>query len=288
MGEVTYLNVGDTTLKVETHGDGEPIIFAHGGPGGNYLSFQKLVESLNNYKLVFYDQRGSGDSKRFESPKPENFTLDKQVNDIEEIRKFLEVDEFILLGHSWGGSLVTFYTDKYPKRVKKLIIYSGGPETSEMADKKNEAMMSRLPEAEKEKFNEQMKGLEKLVQSNPRQNLIDKKFGELLHTIVPALERDVSNSQRKINGRFGFWTAKLTNLYMNGFDRESFIRGLNKFEKPVLITYGEHEPSPLNRFFDLHDSFLNSTLVKFENSGHQALFEENELFVKTLRSFLEK
>lgn len=148
--------------------------------------------------------------------------------------------------------------------------------------------MNRLSEVGRKKSDEQMEILGNLVATNSSQEMIDTAFYKLLHIIAPALEMDISNSQREMNGRFGFWSAKLTNLYMNGFDRESFIRGLSTFEKPVLITYGEHEPSPRNRFFDLHDSFPNSTLVKFEKSGHQALFEENKLFVETLRSFLAK
>lgn len=288
METTTYLNVGDTTLKVETHGEGEPLIFVHGGPGGNYLPFRRLVGSIEGYKLIFYDQRGSGDSQRFESPRPEDFTIDKHISDIEEVRKFLNVEQFTLLGHSWGGSLVTFYVNQHPDRVKKLIIYSGGPETTEMADKKNEVMMGRLPESERKKSDRQMESLSELVRSHAPQEEVDKAFAVFLSIVAPALERDVSHSQREMQGRFGFWSAKLTNLYMNGFHRDSFLQGLRSFKNPVLITYGEHEPSLRYRFLDLHESFPNTTLVKFADSGHQALFEENSLFVKTLNDFLAK
>ena len=245
------LDVGDTSLKIEIIGEGEPLLFVHGGPGGNYLSFRKVMDKLGNYKLVFYDQRGTGESERFENPQPENFSMDKHLRDIEAIRKYLKEEKIILLGHSWGGSLVTFYANAYPERIKKLIIYSGGPETSEMADLKNDNMMSRLSAEAVTKINLLKVKLGELIENESDQDEIDQIFGDLIQVIAPALEKDVTNSSRKLNGRFGFWAANLTNLYMNEFKRDEFLKGLSKVMAPVLITYGEHEPSPIKRFIDL-------------------------------------
>jgi len=280
------INAGDTSLMLEIYGEGEPIIFVHGGPGGNYYSFRKLIGKLPNYKLVFYDQRGSGESRRFKEPKPEDFTIQKHLEDIEHIRKYLGVDKFYLLGHSWGGALVSFYAEAYPERVRKLFIYSGGPETKEMANKKHSKMMMRLSKEANEKFSQYMAELNRLVESKSSCELLDENFDKLIQVIAPALEKDVKNSKREIKGRGGFWASQFTNLYQKNFDRVAFLKKLKAFKKPVLITYGEYEPSPINRFTDLHEAFLNSKLFKFENSGHQALFEEHDKFIEIFLSFL--
>jgi proline iminopeptidase len=282
-----FLDVGDSKLRVEIIGEGKPIVFVHGGPGANYLSFKKASYLSKKYKLIFYDQRGSGESSRFENPSPENFSLEMHINDIEEIRKHIGAEKIIILGHSWGGSLVTFYAEKHPDRVEKLIIYSGGPETAEMANEKNDNMMARVPDVSRNKSVKVLEDLGELIESKSNQELVDEKLGEYLDLIACGLEKNPNDPKRELSGKYGFWSAKLTNLYMVGFDRSKLLEKLKNFTAPVLITYGIYEPSPKNRFLDLHDSFPNSKLLMFENSGHQALYEEHDLFMSELNSFIE-
>ena len=48
------------------HPDSTMIIVIHGGPGGDYRSLLNCTDLVNEgYRVIFYDQRGSGLSQRF-------------------------------------------------------------------------------------------------------------------------------------------------------------------------------------------------------------------------------
>src|SRR4029077_4954036 len=54
--------------------------------------------------------------------KGQSCTLADQVADLDALRRQLGVDQFDLLGHSWGGYLVMAYAAKHPAHVAHLII----------------------------------------------------------------------------------------------------------------------------------------------------------------------
>lgn len=123
----TQLNNADTTiitsdsvqLVVKISGQGYPCIFVHGGPGGGFLSFEKMGgQDLEKcLTMVYYDQRGSGSSQN-----AANYSLDRMVEDIEELRLTLKTDKVYLLSHSFGGIIAFNYAKKYPSHVSGLIL----------------------------------------------------------------------------------------------------------------------------------------------------------------------
>jgi proline iminopeptidase len=100
------------------------IIFLHGGPGYNSASFevstaQKLADK--GYYVIVYDQRGCGRSKNFPGAK---FTLKESLSDLDLIYQHYHLKKAALIGHSWGGTLATFYTSDHPEKVSKLVLLS--------------------------------------------------------------------------------------------------------------------------------------------------------------------
>ena len=110
------------TIYVEESGNpmGKPIIFLHGGPGGGTGSKQRRFFDPKHYRIVLFDQRGCGKS----TPQGEivNNTTDDLIDDIETIRKHLNIEQWILFGGSWGSTLALAYYVKFPKLVIGLIL----------------------------------------------------------------------------------------------------------------------------------------------------------------------
>jgi len=109
-------------LYVEVAGIGKPCVFVHGGPGSssNYLKASgasSLAEE--KVKMIYYDQRGSG---RSSSPKNKDFSLQRMLQDLEELRQYFGFQQWAVLGHSFGGTIVVPYAKQYPKSVSKLIL----------------------------------------------------------------------------------------------------------------------------------------------------------------------
>jgi len=59
-----YVSSGTARIYYKVIGQGEPIVFLHGGPGGYFAHDYPYFESLKDrYKLIFFDQRGTGNSE---------------------------------------------------------------------------------------------------------------------------------------------------------------------------------------------------------------------------------
>lgn len=118
-----YLDVGDGhTMYYETHGvsDGIPIVILHGGPGGGSSSDYLHFFDLKKWFVVMYDQRGCGKSKpRLELKANTTWHL---VEDIEKLRKELDINKWAIFGGSWGTTLALAYASKYLKSITGFLL----------------------------------------------------------------------------------------------------------------------------------------------------------------------
>ena len=100
--------------------DGIPVLFVHGGPGAGCGKFDRRFFDPEVYRIVLFDQRGSGRSRPH--AELENNTTQKLVEDMEVIREHLGIDRWVLFGGSWGSTLSLVYAETYPDRVLGLIL----------------------------------------------------------------------------------------------------------------------------------------------------------------------
>jgi proline iminopeptidase len=110
------------TIYVEQSGNptGRPVLFLHGGPGGGTNSDHRRYFNPDHYRIVLFDQRGSGQSTPAAELR-ENTTWDL-VADIETLRSHLNISDWIVFGGSWGSTLALAYAEKFPQCVKGLIL----------------------------------------------------------------------------------------------------------------------------------------------------------------------
>jgi proline-specific peptidase len=187
------LGLRGTKLFVRSFGSAErtTILAIHGGPGGSHEKLLGLQELANAFHVVLYDQRGTGQSDRFESIDSaaalELLSLDQNIEDIEALRAHLGKERLILLGHSWGAALATFYAAKYPSRVERLIVYSGGPEDRELADEKERRHAARRSDAENVILKVKARSLEEAIAEGKSQDELDLIFSELVGVAYPSL-----------------------------------------------------------------------------------------------------
>lgn len=120
----TMLNVGKGhQLYVQDWGNMRAkttFIFLHGGPGSGCSDSHKQLFDPEKNRVIFFDQRGSGKS----NPKGElqNNTTTDLVDDIELIMQKYKLEEFVLVGGSWGSTLALSYGIKYPRHVSAMIL----------------------------------------------------------------------------------------------------------------------------------------------------------------------
>jgi len=104
---------------------GEAAIYLHGGPGSGCTPGQRRFFDPSAYRIVLFDQRGSGRSR----PLANEATVDLSTNttahliaDIEQLRQHLAIESWTVLGMSWGSTLGLAYAQAHPHRVKALVL----------------------------------------------------------------------------------------------------------------------------------------------------------------------
>jgi proline iminopeptidase len=100
--------------------NGLPVLFVHGGPGSACDASSRRFYDPSKYRIITFDQRGCGRSTPHSSLE-ENTTQDL-IEDIEKIRQYLEVEQFVLFGGSWGSTLSLLYAQRYPQHVHAMVL----------------------------------------------------------------------------------------------------------------------------------------------------------------------
>jgi proline iminopeptidase len=108
-------------LYVEQVGNptGPAVLIVHGGPGGGVSPSMRCFFPPT-VRQVLFDQRGAGKSTPAASL--ENNTTWHLVQDIEVIRRELQIDRWVVFGGSWGSTLALAYAETHPDRVKALVL----------------------------------------------------------------------------------------------------------------------------------------------------------------------
>jgi proline iminopeptidase len=109
-------------LYAHAYGDSTatPIVFLHGGPGYNSVSFEVTTARVladHGYYVVLYDRRGEG-----RSPLPAAYTFAESVRDLDSLYGVFGLDRATLIGHSFGGLLATRFAEVHPERVAGVVL----------------------------------------------------------------------------------------------------------------------------------------------------------------------
>ncbi len=107
----------ETSFKIT--GEGKPLLILHGW-GSRSERWERVAELLaeNGMKVIIPDLPGFGNSQR----PSEVWGLDDYCEFIQEFVKFLSLEKFYLLGHSFGGSLAVKCALAFPEKIDKLFL----------------------------------------------------------------------------------------------------------------------------------------------------------------------
>lgn len=116
-----YFTTSDNVkLYVRVAGKGAPCLFVHGGPGSTAYYFEAMIAAPlieKQMQMIYYDQRGCG---RSDSAKNGDYSMKRMIRDMEEIRNHLGITKWSVMGHSFGGILITNYALAHPKNLSAL------------------------------------------------------------------------------------------------------------------------------------------------------------------------
>ena len=110
------------TLNVQLGGarGGEPIVLLHGFPESHRTWRAIAPELARDFFVIAPDQRGFGGSDRPDGV--EAYRTDRIVADLIALADVLELKQFTLVGHDWGGAVAWLAALRHPDRVARLVI----------------------------------------------------------------------------------------------------------------------------------------------------------------------
>jgi len=112
---------------------GRPAVYLHGGPGSGATAGARRYFDPDAYRVVLFDQRGSGRSRPLASEPDADLSTNTTAHliaDIERLRELHGADRWTVLGISWGTTLGLAYAQAHPRRVAALVLAAVSTDTS--------------------------------------------------------------------------------------------------------------------------------------------------------------
>ena len=279
----TLLDLNGTSLYIKEIGTGSPIIVVHGGPGLNHSYFLPHLNSLaKKHRLIFYDQRACGNSSgKLDSTQ---MNLHLFVEDIEAIRKSLNLGKVAILAHSWGGLVAMNYASKYSSNISGLILSNSvSPKFGEFENETNLRLKARIPSEDSILRSEILKSTEfksgnlesyvRLFKLSFKPSFYFRNSLEKMKLILPA---DFLAKRRIL-----FFMSKELSAY-------DFYNNLKSITCPVLVIHGAYDGMPLELSQKIQQHILNSKLIIIKDAGHFPFIDKPKKYTAVVGQFLKQ
>lgn len=274
------VDINGTELYVKTMGEGEPVIFIHGGPGLGFDYFLPQLEELSrDYHLIFFDQRISGRSSA--DVPPDSISLDYFVSDIEALRQYLKLGKVNILAHSWGNFLALEYALKYPDNLKKMVLSNPVPFSKEF-DEEVQALQQTSMDSSFIVNRAEIMNSEAFTQREL------SAFEELFLLSFSLSYYDKANMGDMSFKLFdGFFERNSKMQYFTGLEDFNYYPTLDQIKNPVLLIRGEYDLSVRDADVKTVESLGNARLLEMKFSGHFPFVEQQVEYIWEVKNFLE-
>lgn len=276
-----------------------PVIYLHGGPGGAIS--QRVIDDLkplcnDGFDLYFYDQVGSGRSGRLSNIS--EYTVQRHVDDLDEIINTIGKEKVILIGQSWGALLAASYLSEHHEKIEKVIFTSPGPiyprNKMQISITAPDSLQLRAPlytnkQANESATNLRIKAITFFATRFGIKIASDKEadqYAKLLDskTYKSALcDTSITLANR---GQSGFFAGVMT--YKSLFETEDYRGAIKGLKIPVLIMKGQCDNQPWGATEEYLKLFPVHKFVYVREAGHFINVEQYDSYIREIRNFLLK
>jgi len=242
-------------------------------------------ENLRGHlRMIFMDHRGFGKATRdFDNSA---FELDCLLEDIEKVRKKLEVEKVIIIGHSGHAYMALEYAKKYSKHVSHVVLIAVGPNQSTASHAAAEQyFQDSVCDDRKAWLQADLNKLPHDIEVAP-----DKRFISFCKRLGAKSWYDYTFDSSPLWDGVEIIQSMFDYVWGHVFAQLDITKGLDTFDVPVLLSLGKFDylVAPFFTWQALRSQFKNITVRLFEKSSHTPQLEEPETFDKVLVAWLNQ
>lgn len=280
--EMTVTTTDSVRLYVKVKGQGPYLLYVHGGPGSGSYWLEKFSGDFleRHFTMVYLDQRGTG---RSTGPADGDYSMERMVEDFEQVRSVLHIDRWLTLGHSFGGILQMGYVERVPDAIEGMIMlnctlciedsFENGwfHRTRELLGKSRCAFLK----------NDSLSDMEKLAIAAGK--LEEKELRWKIFYASPESDAEMNRSFQEIpdfNNDFSGEFRSFPEYFRN------YRPATAEVEIPVLFFYGKTDWSVGPRHY--RKVRFPNMILWGSDVGHMPFLENGEDMQKAILAFLEK
>jgi proline-specific peptidase len=257
-----------------------PLLVIHGGPGFSHHYLLALTALADERPVIFYDQLDSGNSER--PGDPANWTVERFVTEVDDVRVALGLDRLIVLGSSWGGTVASEYAMTQPAGLLGLILASpliSAPRW--IAD--NTAYRRELPP-----------DIQMVLDENEAAGTIDSQ--EYQDAVMVFYKRHLCRLDPWPQELLTAFDLANLDLYVTMWGNTEFNATgtlkdydgsgrLGRIQAPTLFTCGQYDEATPAACRDFAAMVPNARVEVIPNASHLAFVEQPKAYMATVRAF---
>ena len=279
--KIKYFNTDRKNVAYSEFGHGEALLVLAGGPGLHASYLMPVIGELSrSCRVVVLHQHGTLPRNDQQS---EGINLRGYIQDIEDLRKNLHIERWMVMGHSWGGLLASAYAAHHGEFVQKLVLINSAGLHHSIFGQLFDNILQRLSGVEYQQCVE----LATQLQSPEGTKLATRFF----QAAMPAYFYDKQKAREFANtiddefltfNTFGLMMHDVTSAEIDLREDAKY------FTKPVLSIRARQDIVGFQAYYDLQFFYPNIESAIIEQAGHYCWLEQPDIFYKTIGSFINK
>ena len=282
--EIRRVAVDGFEVVTYSYGSGENILFLlNGGPGlpCDYLRDPHIFLAGEGYRVVAFDQLGCGNSDRPDDSSLWNIA--RYVEEVETVRKALNLEKVHLLGQSWGGWLSIEYALTYPDAIQSLVLANTCGDLPHLTTELNRMRDALGSETVAMMLHHESMGTIDHPEYQAAITILNYRHVCRLKEWPSSLLASVNDWNM---GPYGTMQGPNEFLYIGNLKNWNRIPDMPKLKMPTLIITGTHDEIGPACALRMHNALQNSKVIVFPNSSHVPFYEEPDDYFSALRNFL--
>ncbi len=296
----SLVSFGQTEFYSKAYGDNKnkAIIFLHGGPGYNSVSFefstaQRLADQ--GYYVIMFDQRGCGRTK---TGTKSLYTFKEAFEDVNGIYDKYNLKTASLVGHSFGGTVAILFSKNFPGKVDNLILV-GSPVSYQLTFK---TIIAKCKEIYTRTNSSQLEYIEKLEKIDTASleyssycfaHAMNNGFYNSKNPTDEA--KMIKDSLKRIEAVS--YLSNMTRAPVSGFYTNEHYTTLDlsddllELQKKVRLfgIYGKEDGLFDNNHITVLESIIGANHFTFvDGASHSVFTDQQTLFIQLVKNNIEK